>query len=122
MGNKHFEKGGEPQNHSPQEEIEHLESKYAFDEKLSSDDESLNNKLDKLAEDVYNIDESLSSKMRIFKEGEETWTDGTQEIFLSKDVKEFVKKLKEIPMIKQMGIGGKVITEEIDKLAGSELI
>jgi len=38
---------------------------------------------------------NLSEKLRIFKEGEEIWTDGTNEILLVEDVKEFIKRLKE---------------------------
>ncbi len=70
-------------------------------------------------------DETLSKKMRIFKEGEEIWTDGTQEIFLSKDVKEFIKDLKEVinlPHPKEFLWTSEMIHFQIDKLAGKDLI
>lgn len=38
-----------------------------------------------------------------------------------KRFKQAIQKLKEIPMIKQMGIGGEVIMEEIDKIFGDDL-
>ena len=37
---------------------------------------------------------SLSNKIRVFKEGEELWTDGTQSIVLTREVREAVKELK----------------------------
>jgi len=43
------------------------------------------------------------------------------EIIMKQD-KEFIRRLKEIPIIKQMGIGGEIITKKINELAGSKLI
>ena len=73
---------------------------------------------------------NLSERRRIFKEGEEIWTDGTNEILLVEDVKEFIKLLKEeiknraddIHINAGYGDGcgyfDRVIFEIIDKLAG----
>jgi hypothetical protein len=44
-----------------------------------------------------------------------------QPIYQEEFVKEFIRLLKEIPIIKQMGIGGEIITNQIDKLAGDKL-
>ena len=68
-------------------------------------------------------DESLSDKMRIFKEGEETWTDGTQEIFLSKDVKEAVQKLMCFNKNKLMGKDFIVISiKDFKEILGEKLL
>jgi len=73
---------------------------------------------------------NLSERRRIFKEGEEIWTDGTNEILLVEDVKEFIKRLKEeltdkefIGMWQSMRIFQvqEQIKYVIDKLAGDKL-
>ena len=45
-------------------------------------------------------DKTLSEKRRIFKEGEEAWTDGTNEILLVDDVKQFIKEILENQFVK----------------------
>lgn len=39
---------------------------------------------------------NLSKRMRVFKNGEEVWTDGTGEVFISQDVKEFINQVENI--------------------------
>ena len=70
---------------------------------------------------------NLSDKIRIFKEGEEIWTDGTNSIILETDVREFIKRLKEIvhemeaPLKAIYGKAQMEISWKIDKLAGEKL-
>lgn len=71
----------------------------------------------------------LSDRIRIFKEGEEIWTDGTNEIILVEDVKEFIRLLKEEVEnqieAKQKWINAgqsEAIKDIIDRIAGDKLI
>jgi len=74
-------------------------------------------------------DFNLSDRIRIFKEGEEIWTDGSNSIVLTHDVKEFIRLLKEFmqgnsdvePVIIGMNGIRRYPIREIEELAGDKL-